>query len=246
MAISTNSVIHYTDTLDNLKGILQHGFRLKYCLEEWEFRKSETQSLAYPMVSFCDIPLTEVTNHIDAYGGYGIGLTKNWASSNGLNPVLYIDVDSNLAKCLDDQIQKIRKSKVKFSAAMAVSILQVLGYVKNYCGDLTRGDNTVKNYIFYNEREWRYVPEKKALGGKDSELGADEYLNEKEKHNQNIGAIYLPFSPKDISYIIVEKDEDIRDIIPHIRYVYSDVCTATQLEILLTRIHTIENIKNDF
>ena len=93
MSLSTNSVIHYTDSLSNIKGILKNGFRIKYCLETF-ISKESYFSGAFAMVSFCDIPLSETKNHIKSYGGYGIGLSKEWATENGMNPVLYIDKDS--------------------------------------------------------------------------------------------------------------------------------------------------------
>lgn len=86
MSISTNSVVHYTDSIEKLKGILEEGFRLKYCVEKFEFIPGEEQKIVYPMVSFCDIPFTEIKNHVESYGYYGIGLTKKWAKEKKAKP----------------------------------------------------------------------------------------------------------------------------------------------------------------
>lgn len=99
MAISTNSIIHYTNSLDAIKGILKEGFRIKYCSEKIELGNGSSNA-AHPMISFCDIPLSDSIQHFDAYGRYGIGLSKKWAIENGVNPVLYIDKKSLVAKCV--------------------------------------------------------------------------------------------------------------------------------------------------
>jgi len=113
MAISTNSVIHYTRNFENIKGILsRQGFKLKYCIENMDLVTIPNNSYAVNMVSFCDIPLSEIKNHIDSYGSYGIGLTKNWAKAMGLNPVLYIEKESYLAKVYKAQF-KIYSQLVK-------------------------------------------------------------------------------------------------------------------------------------
>lgn len=70
MSLSTNSVIHYTDSLNNLKGILKDGFHIKYCVETFIPINKRTISAAFAMVSFCDIPLSETKNHIISYGGF--------------------------------------------------------------------------------------------------------------------------------------------------------------------------------
>tara|TARA_R110002096_G_scaffold404235_2_gene602027 strand:+ start:334 stop:522 length:189 start_codon:yes stop_codon:yes gene_type:complete len=62
MGLSSNSIIHFTKTSESLKGILQENFRIKFCLE---IVNLETQlNYAAPMVSFCDIPLSQVKEHI--------------------------------------------------------------------------------------------------------------------------------------------------------------------------------------
>src|ERR1700744_314447 len=108
MAISTNSIIHYTDSYEALTGILGEGFRVKYCLEKLRLGKGMSRA-AHPMVSFCDIPLSDSTQHFSAYGKYGIGLSKAWAIDKGVNPVIYIDDNSLFAKSVSKLLAERRK-----------------------------------------------------------------------------------------------------------------------------------------
>src|SRR3989442_11739855 len=48
------------------------------------------RSLAFPMVSSCDIPLSQVSTHMTTYGRYALGLTKTWGQKRGLTPVMYV------------------------------------------------------------------------------------------------------------------------------------------------------------
>jgi hypothetical protein len=50
------------------------------------------------MISFCDIPLSLAKDQIERYGSYAIGMSKAWGIKNYLNPVVYIEKDSLLAK----------------------------------------------------------------------------------------------------------------------------------------------------
>ena len=95
MPLSSNSLIHLTENKEALKGILQNNFKVQYCLEKITTMGGSFQ-LAIPMVSFCDIPLSEIKNHISKYGKYGLGLNKDWAIRNKLNPILYIEKGSEL------------------------------------------------------------------------------------------------------------------------------------------------------
>ncbi|RZJ20426.1 MAG: hypothetical protein EON51_15145 [Acinetobacter sp.] len=78
MSLSTNSIIHYTDTFKKLLGILSEGFSIKYCAERLVVDGSKGSSAAHPMISFCDIPLSQSSEHFSSYGKYGIGLSKYW------------------------------------------------------------------------------------------------------------------------------------------------------------------------
>ena len=65
-------------------GIIDKGFLPSYCYET--FGQSEYY---IPMVSFCNIPITEVSLYL-RYGQYGIGLTLDWAIGNAISPVVYV------------------------------------------------------------------------------------------------------------------------------------------------------------
>ncbi|WP_324036663.1 abortive infection system antitoxin AbiGi family protein [Aeromonas caviae] len=137
MAISTNSIIHYTGSYKALTSILEEGFKVKYCLEKL-YLHDEVSNAAHPMVSFCDIPLSDSTQHFSAYGKYGIGLSKEWAIKNGVNPVIYIDRNSLFAKSIEGLIKERRRDDSNLTEQQKGEILRIKSYAKNYSGELTR------------------------------------------------------------------------------------------------------------
>ena len=232
MSISTNSIIHYTNSLDNLIGILQEGFKIKYCSERLNLGKSRYSSAAHPMISFCDIPLSASIQHFEAYGKYGIGLSKKWAFEIGINPVLYIDENSLFAENLYELIKERRNEKTNLTLKQKKEILHIKSYAKNYSGSFTRKNKIYKNYKFYDEREWRIVPDNNILGAALFSISSKAYKSNKEKYNSRISSIRLEFDAKDISYIIVERTDEIPDIIKIVRDCFGKRCTSEQLDIL--------------
>ncbi len=113
MTLSTSSIFHFTNDKEKLKGILKTNFKVSYCKETLQFN-NEGFIMHIPMVSFCDIPLSKAKNHIKSYGEYGIGLNKSWAVKNGLNPVLYFEIDSNLS----DSFLSVVNSFIKTEAPL--------------------------------------------------------------------------------------------------------------------------------
>ena len=255
MAISTNSIIHYTKSLDNLLQILETGFSLKYCKEDF-FWQSKKLKYAYPMICFCDIPLSEVKKHLDSYGHYGIGLKKEWAVKNGLNPVLYLEKQSSLSETLMQQIIRFNENKkelIKNQTATIIDevwrqeLITLCSYVKNYDGDLIIDSVAVPNYRFYNEREWRYVPTKSELNGNARAIQQKKYIADKEKFNSEISKIKLKFNlAEDISYIIVKEEEDIHKTLDFITNKFKKILYASDIEILMTKIISTNQIINDF
>ncbi|WP_373511859.1 abortive infection system antitoxin AbiGi family protein [Persicitalea sp.] len=72
------------------------------------------QYLYIPMVSFCDIPISNIKSHLNHYGSdgrngkiaYGIGLTKSWGLDHNLNPVIYLVPGSQIAHSFIDKCVK--------------------------------------------------------------------------------------------------------------------------------------------
>ena len=245
MAISTNSIIHYTNSIEILKKILEEGFMIKYCAEKLSLGDG-TSEAAHPMISFCDIPLSDSSQHFSAYGKYGIGLSKQWAILNGVNPVLYIDKNALFAKSLLELITERRKTDSNLTAKQKNEILQIKAYVKNYSGILKRLEVNNKNYKFYDEREWRLVPDKSQMNNASFSISLTDYNKNKDKYNNKIKECRFLFEVKDISYIIVEKTIQIPEMVNFLRNTYSDKCTASELDVLFSKICSTEQIIADY
>jgi len=247
MAISTNSIIHYTKSFEILSSILREGFKIKYCAEVLKLGKVGSSQAAHPMISFCDIPLSNSSQHFDAYGNYGLGLTKEWAVKNGVNPVLYIDKDSLIAESIYSLIKERRKSDTNLTAKQKREILQVKSYAKNYKGTLKRnGKPDKKNYVFYNEREWRLIPPKDKINNKLFSINLKNYHNDKDKYNNDLDDCRYTFDIQDISYIIVEKTNEIPEMVKILRELHYDKVSGNKLDILLSKICSTEQILSDY
>jgi len=121
---------------------------------------------------------------------------------------------------------------------------------KKYAGNLYKKTKAIKNVLFYDEREWRYIPTISELVSH----GVPISYNEKEfkdnktynKHNKELTKhCKLSFEPKDIKYIIVRNDKEIlrmMSLIDEIKRKY----TTTEKMLLKSRLITIKHVMEDF
>ncbi|WP_265463034.1 abortive infection system antitoxin AbiGi family protein [Aeromonas salmonicida] len=252
MTLSTNTIMHFTNTKAALRGILESDFNLKYCNERIEIEGAVFE-MSVPMVSFCDIPLSEVKEHITKYGSYGIGLTREWAERNGLNPVLYLERKSRLGNSLEkayDHFIDYDDGTLEDLKEENKAVYDIFRYVKNYQADLIRGGRVLKDYRFSDEREWRYVPcfteeipmlIPKAVLDSDTE-GWVKYVY---KAKEQLKGITLSFQPNDIKYIIIENDAEISEFLDLLRRAKGNKYSYNDIERLMTRILTTEQIVTD-
>lgn len=217
MPISTNTVFHFTNSFENIVSILENTFRPHFCLEDLTVvmpdRSHEADLVfAVPMVCFCDIPLSQATPHLKHYGPYGIGLSKKWAMQAGLCPVLYIVQNSPLASRLFLIINKLStlpRDKIGNSPEID-DFHDFSSYLKPYAGFSPKGDSK-KEQRFYNEREWRFVPD---LSGHPLRYGIakDEFMDEAKRETANKylwNNFTLPFALSDVEYLIVHQKKEI-------------------------------------
>ena len=165
-------------------------------------------------------------------------MRKEWGFSNGLSPVLYFIKDSNMGK----NILAMAKNTNDNNRRQLLSMLKVYKGVNYHKG--INGENTrIINYLYYNEREWRYVPH--MLDTKDLCIFIEKGEKEEEKIqklNEKTKSMLLRFMVDDIKYIVVD-DSQINKLLEEIKNMrkYSD----QEKELLVSKIITKELIIND-
>ena len=260
--ISANTLFHFTREKNTLINILKTKFYPRLCLEENFIFSKKSMKMAYPMICFCDIPLSQINNHTNVYGRYAIGLKKEWAIKNGVTPILYTHKESLITKNLRINYTDVERALNLYPLDTEMpnlwgSLLYTSFFIKPYRGKQDFSGVT-RNVIFYNEREWRYTLPRKIfieqLQRVISRKFTNAFLSENEfndpntkqsinKENEQYG---LEFTPNDINYIIVEKEDEILDIMRVIRGVKSPHYNNDDVDLLATRIISMERISEDF
>jgi hypothetical protein len=251
-AKNPGAIFHFTGSPENLIGILKNEFYPRYSLEQ-VFLGNEKVEVAFPMVCFCDIPLSQIKKHIEAYGCYGIGMTKDWATKKCLNPVLYLNKDSiltsNLKFIVSQIASTIRKladdNKTKIRLEFANAIVGLAGYIKPYEGVLYRNNKRFEKVKFYEECEWRYVPYMDLNAINVMSKGDYEDGVARAAANLKAEKAKLSFEPDDIKYLIVREEREILSMVKSIREIKSKY-DSNIVEILTSRVITCEQIIHDF
>jgi hypothetical protein len=105
------------------------------------------------MVCFCDIPLSQIANHVNTYGRYGIGMKKDWGVLNRLNPVVYLSEYSHL----DFKVRNLLDQHAPMLDVVNGTIEYLRGYVKPVKGSFAKQGRQFHDYHFYDEKEWRFI-----------------------------------------------------------------------------------------
>ncbi len=229
--LSTDELFHYTK-FENLLGIINHGFQPRYSVEHtwlsFKFPNAPSAVEFIPMVSFCDIPLSMVDDHIGKYGKCAIGMNREWGGDFGVNPVIYIQEGSivgtaisALGNCFRDYNSKeIADIKIveRFSTIMQAT-MDLSYFVKqyelhqDYKFFINDSDFTIKKCRYYDEREWRFVPQNKIPD--HWIINNKTFIDTKllSEANKKMEKFTLDFTLDDIKYIVHETREQKEEII---------------------------------
>jgi hypothetical protein len=207
--ISADNLFHFTPKSEYLESIVINGFYPRYCLESMPF-ESKIKG-AFPMVCFCDIPFYLQSDHINRYGNYGVGMSMEWGIKNGLSPLIYSDENSKSSKLLLDlfklpEVLGIEKDNLKTNSLLN-AVAKLSAFYKPYLGF---EDGHSKK--FYNEREWRYLPEFNE-SQKGFFLTEQEFNNQKIRDHNNqmileINNAILKYEICDVEYLIFPNENE--------------------------------------
>ena len=205
-------ILHFTKELSNIKSIVESSsFRLGYCAEYFGNKNQIISSAAHPMVCFSEYTDAELDSQDITYGGYAVALTKAWARSNGLNPVLYIDKNSQAAIGIAALLKaRQKRGKDAIPKNLRLPIMQVKCFTKHETGYNSYFD--YDDFCFKRENEWRYVPTIKQIGGGYISLNRSTFLKNKEKYNGRLSSFPLRFSHSDIIAIYVKTNEQVVEL----------------------------------
>ena len=249
--LSAASLFHFTNTLSNLCGILTDGFRVHASFERMDVvarafgRDAEAEETGIPMVCFCDIPLSQTTDHRRRYGRYTIGMTKEWGIAKGIAPVVYTTETGPLVSMFGAYATLLtaigaaghRDAAVRKAA---LGTARLVYFFKPY--DDVGAEGTRR---FYDEREWRYVPESIDDGPEISRQGWEDPDGRRQINAYLDGLPPLTFRSADITHIIVGAESEIPTVTAAIRQ--SRILPKDDVDdILLTKITTADRIDTDY
>jgi len=258
--ISANSLFHFTSKIEYLLNILSNGIHPRFCIEDIRAFTPETiglKEVAQPMSCFCDIPLSSIHEHVSKYGNFGIGFTKEWGMKKGISPVMYVyphSVSSDLVRLVLFKAFLTQMDDKTYDEVIG-PMHALKNYFKVSTGQMfNNGEFSGKEFNFYDEREWRFVPVNQitrlALREKSARvfLTKEEFINPEVKEYHNLlmaDNCSLTFTPEDIKYIFVSTENDVVKVIDYLESDYLKRYPKMDVRLLFNKIISLEKMLSD-
>ncbi len=204
-------LFHYTRKPEHLEDMIQNGLWPRYCEEDFEWLIGQRQTLAFPLVCFCDIPLDAARAHRVRYGDYALGFSKDLINKLDINPIWYVHEDSSIGKRLAARLAM--EPRFDLAKLDGFFVRDLLPFVKSTNGtQLDRAairEGTFEAFAFEEEMEWRHTPA--ALVNQWFQSGESGFVTEEDHHAlSKEHRLKLPFD--DIDCVFVPRHDDARDL----------------------------------
>ena len=238
MPLSTNTLFHFTGSINVLFKILEKGFWPMYSKETGWGKEGEIR-FAIPMVSFCNIPLSQIGEHIKYYGNYGIGISMSWVvMKKEIQPVTYTTNTT-----ISEINAKLEDGLTEVDEAIWIRIKRYKGW--NWKSKIDK-KNLNSRYSYYDEREWRYIPEKLT---KEQLLIPVNKEDDVKYLNSNTKGYCLTPPLRYINYIIIRYDTERAKVLEYLKepsMLFGKKYSEEELSVLKSKIISCTQIKRDF
>lgn len=247
MALSTKNLFHYTNLMA-LKGILTEGFRFSLVKEELPIINPESGDVllmmpglirheyTWQIISFCDILIEQIAEHRQQYGTVAIGLSKEWAMSQGISPVRYVHYYTPINLQLFDEATSFLNHSQQYNGVLpfVVQVLKDMGQIpKEFDGKMLvdldlHSQRVIRELMSTMLKTWSQL----YMSGahfrqykgpwKDRVAPGDEtervFYDEREWRAAAFDPApgNLTFKWKDVSHLLLESIEDKEEIIEHL------------------------------
>lgn len=220
---SANILCNYMRKYEFLTNVLRNlALKPRYFEERLEYLGIPgIQAITFPMLCFCDIPLSKVGVHMENYGHYGIALKKQFCIKKDVQPVMYLNHYSRLKGDISAAFRSLVSNSHEIDEEFAFlpdALLSYILFTKPIYGYMRRGDENPVLMNFKDECEWRYIPQLPtdmplALAEKDNtDKGRTTFSNVLAKDSST----WFRFGIDDIEYIIVPNEEEALRLIRYI------------------------------
>lgn len=248
---SASVLCKYMKKLDYLKEILSNrAIFPRYYEESIEYLGiNGLDKIAFPMVCFCDINFSKIDSHVEYYGEYGICLTKKWGVRKGIQPIQYVNPQSNLIREFSDlfapnfnrEMSDVEKKHKDY-------LVHQLLYMKPIFGQMRRNEDYHEK-IFMDEREWRWIPKvpnnsELPLTIPRGRVGVENAYQFYSSGIKEVEELWLKFEIEDIVYLIVKNNECRDELIGYITEL--DNLSDRERLILISKIIVYEDMKKDW
>ncbi|SFC41814.1 abortive infection system antitoxin AbiGi family protein [Clostridium uliginosum] len=158
---SANVLFKFMTDLKYLREILTNKAIIpRYYEESIEYLEvDELEKIVFPMVCFCDINVSRLSEHVEYYGKFGIGLNKEWGIKEGVQCINYINANSAIRNDFTHIFAKAYNENVEDNNLEEYNnyLLSNLLFMKPIVGEMFR-NGKYDNKNFTDEKEWRYIP----------------------------------------------------------------------------------------